>query len=508
MTPTFAISMLALDGLEMTKRCVDSILKGGGEFRLILTDNGSNDGTAQYFTDIAATHKNVYIRSPGENTGFIVPNNAAFEMARTWGIDYFVTVNNDLVVPTGWLDKIAATFALHPKAAIVGPQGTISHLSPRMLGFSRAKLDYIEGSLMAVKVGLVRGELFSPYLDFIYHEDSDLGLRMQRAGYTIHQADFRVEHHNGSTCTRHPAAILRCKNANARNQRVMLEKWGHWNRVRSFDFPILVRRRFAVGDVLLATPIIKALHELWPLCPIDVETRSPDIFYKNPYVRKAADRINPAPNTMMVNLDMVYERTPGVHVLESYARAAGVHPLTAPRLELYTDHPVPDVMRDGRWCAVHVGPTTWAAKNWPNDRWCNVIDWLRGDGWKILLLGDVGDRRMNYDLDLRGQKGIQEMAGALQACQLFIGLDSFPAHAAAALEIPCVVLYGITNPDCFKVATAPYITVRSDPRHPNTGRRNKIPGITMLQAKDDVMQTISVDQVKSAIAEITKDVLV
>jgi ADP-heptose:LPS heptosyltransferase len=151
------------------------------------------------------------------------------------------------------------------------------------------------------------------------------------------------------------------------------------------------------------------------------------------------------------------------------------------------------------WCAVHIGPTTWAAKNWPVDRWIEIIDWLRQNQWKVLLLGDNMDRRINHDLDLRQQKGIQELAAHLKVCSLFVGLDSFPAHAAAALEVPAVVLYGITNPACFAVHTAPYVAVRSDPKHPNTGRRNKIANITYLQAKDDVMRTISVEQVKTAI---------
>ena len=137
----------------------------------------------------------------------------------------------------------------------------------------------------------------------------------------------------------------------------MMKKWAHWNRVRRFDFPILVRRRFAVGDVLLTTPIIKALKELWPLCPIDVETHHPEIFAGNPNVRKAALRIQVTQHTMVINLDSVYEKTPQVHVLESYAKAAGVHPLRDPRLEIYPVAPHPCAIVE-RWCAVHVGPTT------------------------------------------------------------------------------------------------------------------------------------------------------
>lgn len=502
----FAISMLALDGLEMSKACIASILVGStpGKYRLFLTNNGSKDGTKEYFDELAAQYPLVTVIHNAKNEVFIGPNNHTFELAREIGATYFITINNDLTVPAGWLEKLEAEFANNPKAAVVGPKGTISQLSNRMLGFSRSKLDFIEGSLLCCKVNIVekQGRLFSAYLKDIYHDDSDLSLRMQRAGHTIHHADFTVEHHNGQTCQRHPDAIARCKAANAHNQAVMLQKWSHWNRVRKFNFPILVRRRFAVGDVLLTTPIIKALKELWPLCPIDVETKHPSIFYKNPYVRTAADFIQPSVDTMTINLDMCYERTPGQHVLESYAKAAGVHPLHEPKLELYTDHQIPQLMAQGRWCAIHVGPTTWPAKNWPMERWREVIDWLRIDGCKVLLLGDRNTPGLNYDLDKRGQKGIQELAAMLKACQLFVGLDSFPAHAAAAVRVPCVVLYGITNPDCFKVATAPYIAVRSSLTHKITGLRNKIANQTFIPSNDDVMRTISVDAVKAAISSL------
>lgn len=499
--------MLALDGLDMSRACIDSILKNStpGGYHLFLTNNGSKDGTKEYFDDLAATHDFITVIHNAQNECFIKPNNHAFELARQMGATYHLTINNDITVPVGWLEALEFEFLKDPKAAVVGPQGTITQLSNQMLGFAREKLEFVEGSLMCVRVAIVEkfGPLFSNYLTDIYHEDSDLSLRVQRAGYTIHQANFRVSHRNGSTCTRHPDAIARCRAANAKNQRTMMQKWGHWNRVRCFDFPILIRRRFAVGDVLLTTPIIKALKELWPLCPIDVETNSPEIFSGNPHVRKAAQRIAVTSKTMVVNLDGCYERHPHLHVLECYAKAAGVHPLKEPKLELRpSEEPPHDIMEGGKWCAVHVGPTTWEAKNWPFERWENLIQYLRDSGWLVLLLGDKRTPIKSFDLDLRGQKGPRELAAHLKQCDLFVGLDSFPAHAASALGVPSVVLFGITNPDCFAVKGPNYVAVRSDPRHPDTGRRNKVANVTFIKATDSVMRTISVQQVQDAIANL------
>jgi ADP-heptose:LPS heptosyltransferase len=505
MPPKFTISMLALDGIELSRACITSILKHStpGLFHLFLTNNGSKDGTKEYFDDLAASHPCITVIHNAVNECFIKPNNHAFELGRQMGATYHMTINNDLVVPEKWLELLEAEFIKHPKAAVVGPQGTISHMNHQMLGFSREKLEFIEGSLMCVRVAYVEkfGPLFSDYLVDIYHDDSDLSLRMQRAGYTIHQAAFHVEHRNGTTCTRHPEAVARCRAANAKNQRTMMIKWAHWNRVRCFNFPILVRRRFAVGDALLTTPVIKALKELWPLCPIDVETNSPEIFAGNPNVRTAGQRIALTAKTMVVNLDGAYERTPSLHVLECYAKAAGVHPLKEPKLELYPDGEAPIQLTQGRWCAVHIGPTTWESKNWPFERWEELCRWLREEGFKIVLLGDRGTPVRTFDFDMRGQKGPRKLAAALQKCALFVGLDSFPAHAASAMNVPRVVLFGITDPDCFAVrGEAYYAAVRSAPTHPDTGRRNRTPNVTFIRANGAVMSTISIQQVKDAVS--------
>lgn len=508
MSPRYTISILALDGLDMTKKCLQSLIDNSEPSSLvvILTNNASRDGTKEYFDSMAKTHSFITVVHNEENLGFIPTNNLAFEMAREFGTKYFVTVNNDLEVPVGWQDAVEAQFNTHAKAAIVGPKGTTSQLNAQMLGNSAAKYEYVEGSFMVVKQEVIpKGQsLFSDYLEFIYHEDSDLSLRMQRAGFTIHQADFHIKHRNGSTCTRHPDAVKKCREANAKNQQTMMKRWAHWNKVRCFNFPIMVRRRIASGDALLATPIIKALKEQWPLCPIDVETNAPEIFDGNPYVRKAGMRLPFAANTMLVNLDGAYEKTPQKHVLESYAIAAGVHPLKEPKLELFNVSGAPAEMMKDTWCGVHVGPTTWPSKNWPAERWVEVVSWLKQTGFKVLLLGDKSPVRYAADLDMRGQKGVSEMAGMIKACKLFVGLDSFPAHVAATLEIPSVVLYGVTNPACFKVASGRYTAVTSDPNHPSTGLRNRVANITFLRNNDSVMRTITVDQVKAAILEIQK----
>jgi GT2 family glycosyltransferase len=514
----FVISMLAFNNLVLSKNCIESVLANStpGTYRLILTNNGSTDGTKEYFDEMAKQFPQITVVHEGENTGFQAPNEMAFGHAMRMGATYFICLNNDAEVPAGWLEKLAQPLDASEKAVISGPLGGCSRLNPQMQGCDDTKLEYIEGSCMCVKIATIQkewGRLFAPYLDFIYHEDSDLSLRVQYAGYTIHKAPFRITHRGSKTAGEHPEAKARCAAANARNEAVMLKKWAHWNRVRRFDHPIIVKRQYAVGDVLLTTPIIRALHEKYPLCEIWVQTDYPDIFKGNPCVAHAVKHDimvqGAVPrDAMVIDLNMAYERTPGRHVVYSYAEVAGLDPMDLPaacRLEFYYSGTAANRGLAGRWLAMHIGPTSWPGKNWPNDRWNSVAQHFRKKGFKIMVLGSPPkDASILCDLDMRGQSGYEELAALMGQCEAVVGLDSFPAHLAAAIGRKCVVLYGITDPKCFAVSTAPYAAVCSDEKHPDTGRRNREPNRTFIQTDDSVMRTITVEAVVETVEEILK----
>ena len=94
-TPNLSVVVLAWNKLELTRRCVDSIRSGtSGDYELIVVDNGSTDGGAEYAT--AAADKAV-INS--ENLGFAAGNNSGLAVATG---TYVAFVNNDTVLPAGW----------------------------------------------------------------------------------------------------------------------------------------------------------------------------------------------------------------------------------------------------------------------------------------------------------------------------------------------------------------------------------------------------------------------
>ena len=109
---------------------------------------------------------------------------------------------------------------------------------------------------------------------------------------------------------------------------------------------------------------------------------------------------------------------------------------------------------DKRVIAIHFAGS-WPAKRWELDRFSHLID-LLGARYKAKILiswgpGEFDDaKRIQenavYPSTLLPQTGLKQLAAILKKVDLFITSDSGPMHIAAAMETPCVALFGPTNP--------------------------------------------------------------
>jgi heptosyltransferase-2 len=122
-----------------------------------------------------------------------------------------------------------------------------------------------------------------------------------------------------------------------------------------------------------------------------------------------------------------------------------------------TPSAAPSSGRDSRQAPVAIHPGSGsAAKNWPDDRWRELM--ARLDAPVLLVLGEAERERWNaQDLTLlpspHGQRRevadclpLPALAAALRQCRLFLGHDSGLSHLAAAVGRPCVLLFGPTDP--------------------------------------------------------------
>ncbi len=114
-----SIVILAHNQLHDTQQCLASIDKYTSMgHELILVDNGSTDGTGQFFRAYAARHSHVRVILNRANLGFSAGNNQALACARGEAV---VLLNNDTVVTAGWLERMVAALELYPDCGLVGP---------------------------------------------------------------------------------------------------------------------------------------------------------------------------------------------------------------------------------------------------------------------------------------------------------------------------------------------------------------------------------------------------
>jgi ADP-heptose:LPS heptosyltransferase len=102
--------------------------------------------------------------------------------------------------------------------------------------------------------------------------------------------------------------------------------------------------------------------------------------------------------------------------------------------------------------AVHPLPAT-PAKRWMAERWGQLMEGLPGD-FDLVLIGTEGDRPYLEEIQkgcgrkihsAAGLMNLKVLAAFLKQCRLFIGVDSGPAHIAAAMGTPVVSLFSGTN---------------------------------------------------------------
>jgi heptosyltransferase II len=164
----------------------------------------------------------------------------------------------------------------------------------------------------------------------------------------------------------------------------------------------------------------------------------------------------------------------------------------------------------GPWVGLSPGAAYGPAKRWPAERFSALgLELQRQFDARLVLLGG-NDERQAADqvkgelagpvLDLVGRTSLRQALGVLSQLNLLVTNDSGLMHAAAALSVPLVALFGSTDPG----ATGPFTSRATVIRHPwpcsPCFRRTCEEGYPCLTA-------ISVDEVAAAARLWLKDAI-
>ena len=230
------------------------------------------------------------------------------------------------------------------------------------------------------------------------------------------------------------------------------------DRNASFD-PVLIVRSGAFGDLLLASPAIRAFREKRPdrevvLSCFDIRRQlfeHTDLFdgfadYPLPYSEIAN-------YSEIISLENVIETAHDKHATDAFAEALGVTVTDYKPVNVVT--PEEKETARARWQRNRplVGIQLRASvrnRDYPAALWSKVILELENRGWDVLLFGSKGqipplppEMRRTYIRDLsQHDLTFRETCAALANCAAFAGVDSALIHVCHALDIPAVGLYG------------------------------------------------------------------
>ncbi len=257
------IVMLSWNQLKLTTMSIETLYKNTDyPFRLIVVDNQSTDGSAEWLNFASKAYPNMNVVHLSElNGGFAegVNTGLRFIRERKLNAPYTLLLNNDtLFAQKDWLslmvhalEKDAANGIVTPK--LLYPDGRIQYggasfnenLQPYHIGrFKQAECFNAERELPwgTFACALIRSELLVDGLDAAYKlgafEDVDFCLKARLNGYKVLYApQSRVYHYEGATVfTVNKQQYQQQQTANAQ---LFFNRWGQWVKMNRAAHPEL-----------------------------------------------------------------------------------------------------------------------------------------------------------------------------------------------------------------------------------------------------------------------------
>lgn len=156
------------------------------------------------------------------------------------------------------------------------------------------------------------------------------------------------------------------------------------------------------------------------------------------------DPVNPTADQIGLTFDNYYHRG---DILYMFSQAAGLPPITAdPKMHIpdYVKQRINSLHLPDSPIVIHC-QSSHVARDWPAANWNRLVKWLLETyPFPIIEIGlspTVTIKHPNFQ-SLCGQLSLLETAEVIHRAQLFIGIDSGPAHMANAGNTPGIILLG------------------------------------------------------------------
>jgi ADP-heptose:LPS heptosyltransferase len=234
----------------------------------------------------------------------------------------------------------------------------------------------------------------------------------------------------------------------------------------------------AIGDGFMATPMIRAMKKANPKRNLAVSAPwAKAVLSGNTDVDAVAEHPLDAQRTLRLE-QSVYgwasaNRWHG-HLAEAYCRMFDlpVPQDVTPRFFWDGDRPVPTEI-ECRQPYIVIAPWSTAKtfdfyqdsgnKNWSIDRWPAVIAWAHRNGFHVVQIRASEQEPLvdGVDVDFCGRQ-LREAFACIEGASLLVSVDTMAHHAAAAFQVPSVVLWGRSKPVHFGYRQPHIVNIQGD----------------------------------------------
>lgn len=216
-----AVILVNYNGKLYNEACIDSILAcwGERELKIFVVDNASADGSLQRLRERYGGEERVATAPLDKNYGFSYANNAGIRLARSWGADNVLLLNNDTETEPDLLSQMERCAKRHP-GCVIAPKIRYSSERNRIWSaggsFSRVikkaghigldetdegqydrerEVSFATGCCLWIPMEVIRETGLLDERFFLYYEDTEYSFRLQRHGVSIYYCPKAVLYH-------------------------------------------------------------------------------------------------------------------------------------------------------------------------------------------------------------------------------------------------------------------------------------------------------------------------
>ncbi len=237
MNKSVYIIILNYKNQEDTVMCLESLRKiSYGNYHMVVVDNDSQDGSYEFLKE---HEKDCYVIQSGENRGYAAGNNIGIRYALEHHADYVCILNNDVVVEPDFLTLLIQYMDSAPEIGMAGPvvyefdarekiqsagfsiKVRTGSTSPLMQGKSKndisasirsnsvAFCNGLSGTCLLVRKEVLEKVGLIPECYFLFFEEMEWCLRVQKAGYKLATVFNTGVYHKGSASVKKTGTLSR-----------------------------------------------------------------------------------------------------------------------------------------------------------------------------------------------------------------------------------------------------------------------------------------------------------